>query len=96
MTGTEAIVSTLEDKIVKMISLYEELKNENAKLLAEASGMQQLVHEKEVLLKESQDRYEQLKLARLLVSGSEDIHDAKLKVNKIVREIDKCISLLNK
>jgi len=31
-----------------------------------------------------------------LAGNSEDSHQAKLKINRIVREIDKCIALLNR
>ena len=39
---------------------------------------------------------EDLKFARSLLGADKDSHGAKLKLNKIVREIDNCIALLNK
>ena len=41
-------------------------------------------------------KVEDLKFAKSLAGGSEDSHEAKIKINRLVREIDKCISLLNK
>jgi hypothetical protein len=39
---------------------------------------------------------EDLKFANSLAGANEDSHEAKIKINRLVREIDKCISLLNK
>ncbi|MCK5730929.1 MAG: hypothetical protein KAH68_07635 [Draconibacterium sp.] len=39
---------------------------------------------------------EQLKIATQLLSGVDENREAKQKINKLVREIDKCIALLNK
>ncbi len=39
---------------------------------------------------------EQLKIANLLLSGVDENKKAKQRINKLVREIDKCIALLNR
>ncbi|MCF6357759.1 MAG: hypothetical protein L3J54_08120 [Draconibacterium sp.] len=39
---------------------------------------------------------EQLKIATLLLSGVDENGEAKQKINRLVREIDKCIALLNR
>jgi hypothetical protein len=96
MTENEAIVSSLEIKVNKLISLHDKLKNDNQHLLSENEELRNSIKLREIELKDLQSRYEQMKLAKLLISGSEDSHEAKLKVNRIVREIDKCIALMNK
>lgn len=40
-------------------------------------------------------KYQNLKTARSLAFGEGDTRDARNRFNKLVREIDKCISLLN-
>jgi chromosome segregation ATPase len=96
MIEQETIVNSLEDKFRKLVSLLDQLKAEKDLLLKEKDDLQSAVNLKDNEIKDLQGKYEHLKLARLLVTGSEDVHSAKLKVNKIVREIDKCIALLNK
>lgn len=96
MIEQETIVTSLEVKIRKLVSLLDGLKVENSKLLSDKEELQSVISLKETEIKDLMGKYEHLKLARLLVTGSEDVHSAKLKVNKIVREIDKCIALLNK
>jgi hypothetical protein len=39
---------------------------------------------------------EQLKIATQILSGKDGDREAKQKINRLVREIDKCIALLNK
>jgi len=39
---------------------------------------------------------EQLRLATQILSGVDEDREAKTKINKLIREIDKCIALLNK
>ncbi len=45
---------------------------------------------------EMSQKNEQLKIATLLLSGVDENREAKQKINRLVREIDKCIALLNK
>jgi hypothetical protein len=96
MTEKESIINSLEEKIKQLIMLHKELKGENQRLFSANNELKGAISLKENELKELHSRYEQLKLAKLLATGSEDVHEAKLKVNRIVREVDKCIALLNK
>jgi len=55
------------------------------------SQVEALKNEHEALIK----RYENLKVAKALAEGDPDNQAAKQKINRIVKEIDKCIALLN-
>ena len=96
MTENETVFNSLEEKIKKIIILHNQLKSENENLLAENDKLTDTIKLKDIEIKALQTKHEHLKLAKLLTTKGEDSHDAKLKVNRIVREIDKCIALLNK
>lgn len=96
MTENETVVNSLEEKIKKIIAVHDQLKNANKRLLIEKNELLNTIKLKDIEIKALQTKHEQLKLAKLLSTKNEDVHDAKLKVNRIVREIDKCIALLNK
>ncbi|HEY4787290.1 MAG TPA: hypothetical protein VIH57_14625 [Bacteroidales bacterium] len=96
MTESEIIVNSLEVKINRLMSLHVELKKDNQRLLSENEELQNALRAKDNEFRDLHSKYENLKLAKHLVAGGEDSHEAKLKVNRIVREIDKCIALLNK
>lgn len=90
------IVSELRGQISRLISLYQDLKLEKEKLVLEKM---ELLEKVESLRKENEEvkhQYETLKLAKTFAGNSGDSQQAKNKISQIVREIDKCIALLNK
>ena len=90
------LAKSLRHKVERLISLIEETKSENSKLQEENNELKKQLDEKTSSSEELQQKYESLKLAKVMISSSTETHDAKLKVNKLVREIDRCISILNK
>ncbi len=82
MKDLNLIAKGLYAKIEKLVHLQDRLEKENGNLLAEKQDMlNQIVH---------------LKLALTLNKNTEHRTDIKLKINELVREIDKCIALLNR
>ncbi len=73
-------------------NLEKEIKLLEDKVLGLNSDIELL--EKDKL--ELSQKNEQLKIATHLLSGVDENREAKQKINKLVREIDKCIALLNK
>ena len=86
----------LKAKIKELISAYEKLKAENLKLSEQKATLENVLQERELAFLELDRKYNQQQLAKAFVASSEDAHDAKIKVNRIVREIDQCIALLNR
>jgi regulator of replication initiation timing len=83
-------------KVQQMIAKHQKLKQEKDQLLGKIGNLeetiQQLLQENRVL----EQKYENSKLAKMLVASDDDNKDAKNRIQKLVREIDKCIALLNK
>jgi hypothetical protein len=97
MSVDQKLVHTkLKLKIEKLISAYELLKEENDNLLEQKASLNSLLKEKEQVLSALEKKYNQQQLAKAVMASSENVHDAKLKVSRIVREIDQCIALLNR
>jgi hypothetical protein len=87
----------LRQRIKTIISMYEEQKNKSEGLRNRNKELNEQVEFLENKLKTIDKKYENLKIAKVLSSvPDDDIHDTKLQVNRIVREIDKCIALLNR
>lgn len=90
------IVSELRGQISRLIALYQDLKLEKDKLVREKMD---LLEQVETLSKENEEfkhQYDTLKLAKTFAVNTGDSQQAKNKISQIVREIDKCIALLNK
>jgi seryl-tRNA synthetase len=96
-TKSDEIFSNLRQRIKKVISLYEDQKIKAIELQKKSDDLKEQVEKLEKKLVELENKYENLKLAKVLSSvPAEDIHETKIQVNRIVREIDKCIALLNR
>jgi hypothetical protein len=90
------ILGTLRTRIKTLMNLYKDEKREKNKLKQDNLDLLRKLGEKEKHILELEQKYDNLKIARTLAIDVEEIHDAKIKVNRIVREIDKCIALLNR
>ena len=88
-------VEELKVKVRRLMDLYEDSKSKNLKLQKENDNLKKKLEQKESEIASFEEKYTNMKLAKGLASA-ESPHDAKIKINRIVREIDKCISLLNK
>lgn len=78
------------------MAIYEQIRDENLSLKKRSTELENIVIEKENQIRELEKKYTNIKLANALISDENQKSDAKNKVNKIVREIDKCIALLNR
>ncbi len=88
-------IHLMESKLEKLLSNYEFLKEENKLLLEENVRMSHLLEEKEQELKTMQEQYDLLKIAKTIEGSNQNTRETKLKINALIREIDKCIELLN-
>ena len=96
MSNQREITENLKDKIQRFISLYEHTKAERDTLSEDKKILEVQIAQQQKTLKELEDKYKKVQLAEAFKATSTDTKDAKLKVGKIVKEIDKCIALLNK
>ncbi|CAA0144877.1 hypothetical protein [Tenacibaculum maritimum] len=91
MSNTLKAIHLLENKLKELLSNYEFLKEENEALLQNSGRLQLLLQEKEEELIEQQKKYDLLKVAKTIEGSKENTKDTKLKINTLIREIDKCI-----
>ena len=91
MSNTLEAIHLLEDKLKKLLSNYEFLKNENKILLQSNTTLQHQLIEKEQLIVEQKKDFDLLKIAKTIEGSGTNTKDTKLKINALVREIDKCI-----
>ena len=92
----EDIIVNLRNNLKKIINLYEEEKEKNTELSTKIGELNKSIEKLTTENKELEQKYENNKIASAFITATGDNHDAKIKVNRIVREIDKCIALLNK
>ena len=91
------LVVNIESKVKKIISLYNSLKKEKEEILQENNTLKSEVEDRKTDIKRLEEK---IKLLRITKSVSaQDVEknkESRQKINEYVREIDKCIALLNK
>jgi predicted nuclease with TOPRIM domain len=89
-------LGSIKDKLVKIKTKQARLEAENAKLKERANKLESELKEAKSKTENLEKDYDRVKLAKTLVSSSGDKAEMKFRVNELVREIDKCIALLNR
>jgi len=84
-----------EAKVRQIIAQFRVLKQENADLYAELEGKDEEITRLKANLAQSQRDYNNLKLAKMIEISDSDIKESKMKISRLVREINKCISILS-
>jgi len=89
-------LGSIKDNLLKIKIKQDQLKAENAKLKEKAAQLELELKEAKAKSQNLEKDYDRVKLAKTLVSSSGDKAEMKFRVNELVREIDKCIALLNR
>ena len=95
MASQDEFISLLERKVEQVIHVAEGHKTDKAQLRQQVAELTRQLHAKDLEFKVLESKYHSLKLAKTLTTTSEDVKNVKNQVNRMVREIDKCIALLN-
>jgi len=90
------LLNDLQTKVKHLMALHKELLQENNHLHVREDELKQQLQERDEEVKFLKNKYNKLKLAKSISATAGDSHEAKIKINRIVREIDKCVALLNR
>lgn len=96
MTSEEEIkLRNFEALVRRLMQAYMHLRSKNAQLAEALDHLQKELTEEQEKTAEVEKKYEELKIARILEVSGGDIKLSRERLNKILREVDKCIALLN-
>ena len=90
------IINDLKSSLSLLIAKLEKEKAEQTRLKTSNQDLVRKINMQEARISELEQKYSNLKIAKSLIAETGNVHEAKIKVNRIVREIDKCIALLNR
>jgi hypothetical protein len=93
--GYEELI-ILNRKLDELLERYSTLKNEATDLKKGNELLRGMLQEREEKIKELELKYERIKLSGALVGEGENALEARRKINELVREIDRCVALLNR
>ena len=91
----DELISGFDSKLRKLISEYKSLQEQNIRLKAELDRKQtDLMHAHQEVL-ELRKNYDHLQLAKNIGLSDAEKAESRQQIAKMVREIDKCIALLD-
>jgi cell shape-determining protein MreC len=91
MSNTLEAIHLLEKTLQNLLSNYEFLKHENEILLQKNTDLHHQLLETKQRLQNQKKEFELLKVAKTIEGSSSNTKNTKLKINSLIREIDKCI-----
>ena len=91
------IINDLKQKIELLAERLELHKSTNSQLVDQNTNLESRIRKQEEEIKELKKQNNTLKLSKAFVDENNGSpQEAKLQISRIVREIDKCIALLNR
>jgi regulator of replication initiation timing len=94
MSDLVTLVSGIEFKIRELTDRNDTLKRENQLLLEENKVLKSTIEEDKLNIKQLEYRNQVIKITKVL-EGKKGSSKAKQQLNELLREVDRCIGLLN-
>ncbi|EEX19076.1 hypothetical protein [Prevotella veroralis] len=95
MESNEKTLNTFATRVRQMILQYAELKKENDELYALVDQREQEIKQLQEELSQAEADYNSLKMAKMLEVTDGDMESAQKRVAKLIRDVNKCITLLS-
>lgn len=88
-------LSIFESRFRQLLYQYDILKQKNESLRQEILQKDEEIKNLKIHCQQAETNYSNLKAARIISINDDESHNTKQRLTKLVREIDKCIALLN-
>ena len=89
-------LTLLNNKLEELFERYDDLRTKNRDLTKENDNLKRYLQEHNEKVKELETKYERIKISGALMGDGDGAVEAKQKINELVREIDRCVALLNR
>lgn len=95
MNSLNNAVVDIESKVDKLLKKHKKAEEEKLALEKEVKELKAQLEKQREAVEELKAKNTLIKLAKSLNDTNEKSSDVKLKINQLVREIDRCIALLS-
>lgn len=95
MAATEDTLNLFSTRVRQMILQYKDLKKENAELYSMVDEKDKQVENLKAQITQAQNGYNSLKMAKMLEITDGDMESAQKRLQKLIRDVNKCITLLS-
>lgn len=90
-----AVIIPLKQKIEQLIALHQQADAENAALKNEVEQLRQEINNYKAEQETLEQKIQKLQIAGAYQVSQGDTREAKQQIGKLIREIDKCLAMLN-
>ena len=95
MDANEKTLTAFTTRVRQMILQYSYLKKENSELYAMVDERDAQIKDLQKKLEQADREYKLLKMAKMLEVTDGDMESAQKRVAKLIRDVNKCITLLS-
>jgi predicted RNase H-like nuclease (RuvC/YqgF family) len=95
MNPSEKTLTDFETRVRQMILQFQELKKENGRLQDLLSEQAHEIDELKAKVAQAENDYNSLKMARMLEITDGNLDEAKERLAKMIRQVNKCIAILS-
>lgn len=95
MDANEKTLTLFTTRIRQMILQYKDTKRENDSLYVMVDERDAKIKQLEARLDQARKDYNSLKMAKMIEISTTDLDVAKKRLSKLIRDVNKCITLLN-
>ena len=89
------LLTSLETEVRHLLALYRKTREEKEELARKLEETASRLSEADGMAKEWEEKYENLRLAKILTVSEQEAKKTQHNLSKLEREIEKCIALLN-
>jgi len=93
--GYEELI-ILNRKLDELLDRYNKVRTELNEIKKGNDDLRSSLQDRDERIKELEIKYERVKLTGALLGEGENASEAKKKITELVREIDKCVALINR
>ena len=95
MNPSEKILTDFETRVRQMILQFQQLKQENKQLQQQMEEQSQTIEELKAKVTQADNDYNSLKMARMLEITDGNLDEAKERLSRMIRQVNKCIAILS-
>ena len=95
MNPNEKTLADFETRVRQMILQFQELKEENGRLQTLIEEQATEIEELKARVTQADNDYNALKMARMLEISDGNLDEAKERLSRMIRQVNRCITILS-
>ena len=95
MNPSEKTLADFETRVRQLILQFQQLKQENIQLKQQMQEQSQTIEELKARVTQADNDYNSLKMARMLEITDGNLDEAKERLARMIRQVNRCIAILS-